>query len=267
MPELKLTQIWIYPIKSLGGIGLSSAKVWGKGLMYDRRWMLVDQDGKFLTQRVHPSMALFGLSLGDNCLHIRYRQETLTISLTPSAQSDPVSVQIWDDTVDAVEVNPAYSQWFSRHLGIQCRLVYFPEDNRRPIDPAYRPGDENVSLADAYPFLIIGQRSLDDLNNRLSRTLSIRRFRPNFVFDGGEPYEEDTWTNFSIGATRFMGVKPCARCVLITVDPDTGEKGDEPLRTLATYRKQGNKIYFGQNVVALDLTEVRVGDTIHVKKP
>ena len=150
---------------------------------------------------------------------------------------------------------------------MQCRLVYFPEENGRPVDPLYNVNNEQVSLADAYPFLIIGQRSLDDLNSRLPQPLTINRFRPNLVFTGGEPYEEDTWRNISIGTTRFVGVKPCSRCFLTTVNPETGEKGIEPVRTLSTYRKRDNKIYFGQNLVALDHTEINVGDIITLKNP
>lgn len=227
--------------------------------------MLVDKDGKFLTQRVHPTMALFSVAIDNDTLTVRFKESTINISLKHAPSSGLFPVQIWDDTVEAAEVDSEYSKWFTKHLGIDCRLVYFPEENARPVDPDFKVNDEHVSLADAYPFLIIGQSSLDDLNMRLGQTLSMKRFRPNLVFEGGRPYEEDTWTSFAIGTTRFMGVKPCARCVLITVDPETAKKGDEPLRTLSTYRKQGNKIYFGQNVVARDLTEVRVGEFITVK--
>ena len=133
------------------------------------------------------------------------------------------------------------------------------------VDPRYEVNHEQVSLADAYPFLIIGQSSLDDLNSRLTESLPMNRFRPNFVFTGGEPFEEDTWRNFSIGSTRFVGVKMCARCPLPTVNQDTAERGAEPLKTLSTYRKRDNKVYFGQNLVALDHNSVSVGDTITIQ--
>lgn len=265
MPELKLTQIWVYPIKSLGGIRLSSAKVMEKGLQYDRRWMLVDSDGKFMTQRVYPAMALFKVTLEASQLVIQHNGETLALSLNHTYKAGSQEVQIWHDLVSAIEVSPEHSQWFTERLGIKCRLVYFPEENARPVDPVYKVNGEHVSLADAYPFLIIGQSSLDDLNMRLEHPVPINRFRPNFVFSGGEPYEEDTWRNFTIGSNRFVGVKPCARCVLTTVNHETGEKGDEPLRTLTSYRKQNNEIYFGQNLVAIDLTEIHVGNTITLK--
>jgi uncharacterized protein YcbX len=169
---------------------------------------------------------------------------------------------IWDDQVDTIEVDPQVSQWFTQHLGMACRLVCFPEENARLIDPRYRLDRENVSLADAYPFLIIGQSSLNDLNTRLKEPLPMNRFRPNLVFTGGAPFQEDTWRNIRIGKNNFVVVKPCARCVLTTINQDTAEKGIEPLVTLSRYRREENKVLFGQNVIAIDHLEVSVGDSI-----
>jgi uncharacterized protein YcbX len=262
MAELKLTQIWIYPIKSLGGISLSSANVMGKGLQYDRRWMLVDEAGVAMTQRVFPKMALFKLSIDNQQMTITHGHEKLSIDVEPSTDSTAAPVRIWDDTVSVFEVDPSYSRWFSNHLDTPCRLVYFPEDHARPVDPRYKVNNEHVSLADAYPFLIIGQGTLDELNSRLEEPVPMNRFRPNFVFTGGEAFAEDSWRNFTIGSIRFVGVKLCARCVLTTVNQNTGQKGTEPLKTLSSYRKRDNKVYFGQNLVALDYSKVSVGDVI-----
>lgn len=262
MADFKLTQIWIYPIKSLGGISLSTAKVMGKGLQYDRRWMLVDETGKSMTQRVYPKMALFKLSLNGKQLIVRYNQNEIIVHIDKQHLSNPLQVKIWDDTVIAYEVDLEYSQWFSEKLGISCKLVFFPEENSRPVNPKYNVNAEHVSLADAYPFLIIGQSSLNDLNARLKEPVPINRFRPNFVFEGGQPYEEDMWRNFSIGKTWFVGVKLCDRCVLTTVDQDTGEKGVEPLKTLSSYRQWDNKVYFGKNLVTLQDGTLNVGDII-----
>lgn len=262
MADLKLTQIWIYPIKSLGGISLPDAYVVEKGLQHDRRWMLVDENGKFMTQRVLPKMSAFKLSMHNTILTVKYKEEKLALSMTAPSSERAVEVQIWDDFVNACETEPQYSAWFSQHLGVNCRLVHFPEGNPRPIDPKHYVSDEQVSLADAYPFLIIGQSSLDDLNRRLTTPVPMNRFRPNFVFTGGAPYEEDAYTNFTIGSTQFAGIKPCARCVLTTVNQDTGQTGDEPLRTLSQYRKNGNKIHFGENLVARSFGTVSVGDSI-----
>jgi uncharacterized protein len=265
MAELKLTQIWIYPIKSLGGISLSSAIVMEKGLEYDRRLMLVDETGTAMTQRVFPKMALFKSSIDKGLLTITHHQHSMKLDLKKPPGSNPITVNIWDDTISALEIDGSYSQWFSDLLGSPCRLVYFPEENSRPVDPRYEVNHEQVSLADAYPFLIIGQSSLDDLNSRLTEPVPMNRFRPNFVFTGGEPFEEDTWRNVSIGSTRFVGVKMCVRCILPTVNQDTAERGTEPLKTLSSYRKRENKVYFGQNLVALDYKPVSVGDTITVQ--
>jgi uncharacterized protein len=265
MPELKLSQIWIYPIKSLGGITLSTVNVMAKGLQYDRRWMLVDESGTAMTQRTYPKMSLFKLSIENNQVFISYGKQQLSFNLEAGAISKPLQVNIWDDSVSVFEVNPVYSKWFSDLLGVNCKLVHFPEKNSRPVDPRYKVNDENVSLADAYPFLIIGQGTLDDLNMKLKEPVPINRFRPNFVFTGGQAFEEDSWRNFSIGNVRFVGVKLCDRCILTTVNQDTAEKGQEPLRTLATYRKRDNKIYFGQNLVTLDNGNVTVGDKITVQ--
>jgi uncharacterized protein len=227
--------------------------------------MLVDEANIAMTQRNFPKMALFKSAISNGQLSIKYRQEELRISLEENIASDPLDVNIWKDRVKAFEVRPTYSEWFSEMLGIRCKLVFFPEENSRPVDPRYKVNNENVSLADAYPFLIIGQSSLDDLNSKLENPVPINRFRPNFVFEGGTPYEEDSWRNISIGEVRFVGVKLCDRCVLTTVNQDTADKGLEPLKTLASYRKQNNQIYFGQNLVALDYKAVNVGDRIIVE--
>jgi uncharacterized protein len=269
MKELVLTEIWIYPVKSLGGIPLRSAKVMGKGLEFDRRWMLVDDNNVFMTQRIHTQMAMFKMSLTGRQITVTKKNATTNASVSFSADLAPTGkitrAKIWDDEVDVMELDPALSKWFSDHLRMSCRLVSFPEQNPRAVDPRYKVNDENVSLADAYPFLIIGESTLADLNARLTSPVPMNRFRPNFVFTGGEPYEEDTWREFKIGGNKFVGVKPCGRCVLITVNQETAEKGIEPLYTLSTYRKSEAKVLFGQNLVAIDNGTVNVGDKISIE--
>jgi uncharacterized protein YcbX len=264
MSRLILSEIWIYPIKSLAGIRLQRAIVKQKGLAYDRRWMLVDEAGRFLTQREHPEMSQFHMAMGSGQLTIQNRVsgQSIVLELEGKNSGESMPVIIWDDEVEAIEVRQDYSLWFSDQLKIKCKLVFFPETNTRSVDPDYAIQNEHVSLADGYPFLIIGQASLDELNKRLQEPIPMNRFRPNFVFTGGKPYEEDSWHKFSVGKNRFVGVKPCSRCVLTTVDQQTGKKGLEPLATLATYRKTGSKIFFGQNLVAIDYDEVQEGDEI-----
>jgi uncharacterized protein len=265
MTQFTLSEIWIYPIKSLGGIRLESAKVLPKGLLYDRRWMLIDEAGTFITQRVHPNMAFFKLSLSGDQFVIQFKGDRIFLSASSPLSQNPIKATVWDDTIEVYEVVGEYSQWFSHRLGINCRLVHFPESNHRPVDEKYRIDNDHVSLADGYPFLIIGQSSLNDLNTRLQAPVPMNRFRPNFVFTGGSPYEEDNWRTFTIGNNKFVGVKPCVRCVLTTVDQETAQKGTEPLATLATYRKKNNKIYFGQNLLAIDHNEIYEGDKIELE--
>lgn len=265
MARLTLSEIWIYPIKSLGGIRLSSTKVLPKGLQYDRRWMLIDEAGVFITQRVHASMAFFKLSLVDELIIIQYKEDSIQLSVNAPIATAPITATIWDDSVEVHEVHGEYSHWFSQRLGMNCRLVYFPEENQRLVDEKYSLESDQVSLADGYPFLIIGQSSLNDLNSRLNDPVPMNRFRPNFVFTGGAPFEEDGWKTFSIGQNRFAGVKPCARCVLTTVNQETAERGKEPLATLATFRSSNNKINFGQNLLAIDNYEIHEGDRIELE--
>jgi uncharacterized protein len=268
MSTLILSKIWIYPIKSLGGIELKRAFVRQKGLLFDRRWMLIDDEGNFMTQRLHSRMALFKLFLEEGnkepVFTITHNAESLVLPLHP-ATTHRIESKVWDDPVTIYEVGKPQSEWFSRQLGVDCKLVYFPEENPRPVDPRYEVNNENVSLADGYPFLIIGDASLADLNRRLEYPVPMNRFRPNLVFSGGQPYEEDNWRNFKIGENRFVGVKPCGRCVVTTVNQDTAEKGKEPLRTLASYRNRDGKIYFGQNVIAIDHGEINEGDQIELE--
>lgn len=264
MATLTLSQIHIYPIKSLAGISLASARMEERGLQYDRRWMLTDPEGRFMTQRVFTEMALLDVALTDRFLRISHRQKDmrpLDVPLT-IPDTDPLSVTIWDDTCTALPVSTEADQWFSAALAQPCRLVYMPDTSVRRVDEKYVAEPLNVSFADGYPALLIGQASLDYLNAKLPAPLPMNRFRPNLVFTGGSPHEEDEWSDFRVGEVAFRGVKPCARCVLTTIDQQTGEKGTEPLKTLATYRKNGHKILFGQNLIALSAGTIRVGDVI-----
>ncbi|MBX2915116.1 MAG: MOSC domain-containing protein [Cyclobacteriaceae bacterium] len=265
MSPLTLSEIWIYPIKSFAGIRVKQAKLKQKGLEGDRRWMLMDETGRFITQREHPNLALFDLSIDNAGLLVvnRITQQKLVVDNHSTLTGTEYAATIWDDEVKVVEPDMKYSNWFSKQVGIACKLVFFPETNVRNVDPKYASNQEQVSLADGYPYLIIGQSSLNDLNSRLEVPVTMQRFRPNFVFTGGEAFEEDGWQHFKIGANLFRGVKRCARCVLTTVNPQTGEKGSEPLLTLSKYRKEENKIFFGQNVIALSLENlISEGDEI-----
>lgn len=259
-----LQDIYIYPIKSLGGIRLDESQVEEKGLQYDRRWMLVDQNGTFVSQRKHPQLALLHVHLQQDGLEVVNTQKADMRIIIPYKKKGVggISVSVWDDQFEALHLSTELDDWFSDFLDFDVRLVQMPETTQRKVDPNYAVNEESVSFADGMPYLLISQASLDDLNAKLDEKIPMNRFRPNLVFAGMEPFQEDEVGRFSIGKVDFQGIKLCARCIMTTVDQETGVKGKEPLKTLATYRQRGNKILFGQNVVALSLGKIKVGDEV-----
>lgn len=263
--SLQLSEIFIYPIKSLGGISLNSSFAGKRGLKYDRRYLLVDEGGIFITQRDYPQMALLKLSFCDEGFRVlNTKDNSYTIIPFESDSIEKLKVQIWDDICGAVRVGSDFDKWFSAAINKKCSLVYMPDTEKRIVDKEKKYVNEThtVSFADGYPYLIIGQSSLDDLNSRLEVKIPMNRFRPNLVFTGGVPYEEDNWKNFLMGDAEFKAVKPCARCVITTTDQDTAERNAEPLKTLSTYRKVDNKVIFGMNVVCDRTGRISVGDKI-----
>jgi uncharacterized protein YcbX len=262
MPEV--SELYIYPIKSLGGIPLLSSRVTDRGFEFDRRWMLVDSNNCFLTQREFPQMALLQVKLSGACLTVQHKinkKETANVPLSIES-GDTVTVEVWSDQCEAILVSRELDEWFSDMLSLNCRLVYMPDSTKRAVDTRYASNQEITNLSDGYPFLIIGQSSLDDLNARLQQPLPVNRFRPNIVFTGGEPFLEDAMKHFSINGLEFFGVKKCARCVITTVNQDDGIKSKEPLKTLSTYRQVENNIYFGQNLLHKGEGTIAVGDPI-----
>ncbi|MBC7826434.1 MAG: MOSC domain-containing protein [Chitinophagaceae bacterium] len=263
---LRVSELFIYPIKSLGGIALPSAKITDRGFQYDRRWMLVDSANRFLTQREFPQMALLQVQLSDGLLTVQHKTKNTEMAVVPalSGRIQLATVQVWGDTCRVELVNPELDEWFSDMLSISCKLVYMPDSSKRRVDTRYATNKELTSLSDGYPFLIIGQSSLDDLNARLAEPVPMNRFRPNIVFTGADPYLEDIMEHFSINSTQFYGVKPCARCVITTIDQDSAGRSREPLKTLAAYRQKRNNVYFGQNLLHDGEGEMHVGDEIKI---
>jgi uncharacterized protein YcbX len=257
----------VYPVKSLAGIAVDAFRITDRGPQHDRRWMLVDEAGRFLTQREHPRLALFTTAIEGATLVIGHRQhpgERVELPLRPQG-GETLRVSVWDDVCEAVHPSPEASARLSLRLGITVRLVFMPDDARRPVDPDYALQSDITSFSDGYPLLLIGQASLDDLNARLPVPVGMERFRPNIVFTGGPPYLEDRLQSFTLNGIPFQGVKPCARCVLTTVDPLTGGTGPEPLRTLATYRSRGGKVLFGMNLLCPTAGgSIAVGDLLAI---
>ena len=210
--------------------------------------------------------ALLQPIIENNELKITHKlnNQSFSIAIDALPAAGPAIVTIWDDTCEAEFVSDEADQWFSTILGLKCRLVYMPDETRRIVDQRYAPENAVTSFSDAYPFLIIGQASLDDLNNQLAEPLPMNRFRPNIVFTGGGPYDEDLYNHFKICGIDFYGVKLCARCVMTTIEQETAKKGKEPLKKLASYRFKNNKILFGQNLIHQGDGEIAVGDALVV---
>lgn len=248
-----ISQLWIYPVKSLKGILCDTVLLEQRGFQYDRRWMLVDNSGHFLSQRKIPQMALIEVELSDFGLSLRAPDMPTLIIPYPDPQIelyDEMEVICWDDKITAQHINTAIDNWFSEFLELDCQLVYMPDKARRPVDPDYSRNNDIVSFSDGYPNLLISEASLENLNNRVDMDLSMRRFRPNIVISGCEPYAEDRFKHFMINKVNFYAVKPCSRCIVTTINPKTGKKeSKEPLKTLAQYRNKNNKVYFGQNLL------------------
>jgi hypothetical protein len=262
---LQISQLYIYPIKSLGGIALNSSRLTDRGLEHDRRWMLIDENNRFLSQRENAQMALFKPGLESDAIRVTYSADNSFIQIPFTAlKQGTVQVTIWDDTCTGQYVSDEVDAWFTQKLGINCRLVYMADDSHRPTDPRYTTEGTITSFADAYPLLLIGQASLDDLNSRLAVALPMNRFRPNIVFTGGEPYSEDTMQHIIINGIDIYGVKLCARCIMTTIDQVTAQKSKEPLKTLAGYRRKGNKILFGQNLANMGEGILNIGDELQV---
>lgn len=266
---LALTGLYLYPVKSLGGYAVTEADVTARGLRHDRRWLLVDERNRFLTQRQHPELALLVLAPAYNGFLISHRQrpELLPLFIPFEAQPDrTLFVTVWDDILWAWRGAPEADEWLSEALSRACRLVYMSDMVRRDVEPDLNPEGKLVSFADGYPFLLAGEAALADLNTRLAQPVPMNRFRPNLVFGGGEAYEDDTWERFQIGDVPFRAVRGCGRCVLTTIDQQTAQKNPlgDPLRTLATYRQVENSTLFGQNVTGPDHGRLRVGDALTV---
>jgi uncharacterized protein YcbX len=258
---LRLTALNIYPIKSAAGIAAGEWDVDDFGLRYDRRWMVVDSTGMFLTQRDYPRMALISPSVSGTTLSINApHMSTLELPLNPG-KAVSTRVTVWRDSFSATWVGQKAAEWFTDFLGLACSLVHMSEDVVRPTNPDFAPGGR-VSFADGYPFLLISEESLHELNSRLSEAVPMNRFRPNLVVAGAAPYAEDDWTRIKVGNVPLRVVKPCFRCVITTTDQLTTRRTKEPLRTLATYRRVGGEVMFGQNAVHEGVGRLGVGDSV-----
>ena len=262
----RVTEIRVYPIKSCAGLSVGHAAVEPRGLSWDRRFMLVDGRGRFLTQREHPRMAR--LIVRENAVGWTVDARNLpSLELPRRLRGETqCSVRIWNDRLELAVAGARFDAWFSTALGFPCRLVQMCDRHRRPLKPGRGTAADVVSLADGAPVLLISEASLAALNRRLARPVPMIRFRPNLVVTADRPFAEDDWRRIRVGEAEFEVAWPCTRCVVTTIDVETARKDpdEEPIRTLKGFRAGREGVMFGQNLIPRRLGTVRVGDSVEV---
>ncbi|MBM6550235.1 MOSC N-terminal beta barrel domain-containing protein [Marinomonas ostreistagni] len=264
---INVSHLAIYPIKSCKPVPLNESDVFLQGLKFDRRYMLVDENGQFVTAREYPQLSLVKASVDKQVLSLVGPEDDdrAPLLLMESEFADEhIDVQVWDDSLKAQKTTAEADQWFSEILGIYVHLVFFAKQSERFTS---RRQDSPVTFADGYPFLLTTQASLDELNQTTEHLVEMERFRPNIVVEGNEAFAEDTWKRIRIGEVEFTNVKPCVRCNFTTLDPKTAIRSpkSEPLKALAKFRKLDKEgVTFGINLVAENEGVIRSGDTLEV---
>jgi MOSC domain-containing protein len=264
-----LASLHVYPVKGCRAVDLDESVVEPWGLAGDRRWMLVDADCQFVTQRKHPSLARVVITSGPGADITASSDGYPSLPITaPDESGEQLKVTVWRSIVLAAAAGPEADAWFSGYLGEPVRLVYLDDPGRRAVDPEYGADGDTVSFADGYPLLLTSTGSLDQLNQWLTdaghQPVPMNRFRPNAVVSGFERWAEDRWRRIRIGPVSFRVAKPCARCVVTTTDQTTGMRGSQPLKMLAAHRRVGQNLLFGLNIIPDSPGRVRVGDPIEV---
>jgi uncharacterized protein len=267
---VSLASIHIYPLKAARGVDLGESPVEPWGLAGDRRWLLVDKAGRFISQREEPAMARVTVQHSVGGLMVSAAGHRALFAPIPSGDGDAemLDVTVWRSRLMAAAAGPAADAWFSEFLGRGVRLVYLDDPTRRPVNPEFGADGDVVTFADGYPLLLASTASLTALCGWLTEDgeqhVPMTRFRPNVVVAGSGPWAEDDWRRIRIGAVLFRAVKPCGRCMVTTIDQITGEVGIEPLRILGRRRQIGTDLVFGRYVIPQAPGTIRVGDPVEI---
>lgn len=260
-----VSELAIYPVKSTQQIRLTEARITGTGFTHDRRWVLADETGKFITQRQHPELVRVLATPVDSGLLVSFPEYSDLAVSYPDKLNPEIAVTVWKDLCRAQDAGNEAAEWFSQVLGIKCRLYYQPDHATRQVDQRFAKPEDHTGFADGFPFLLTTEASLEDLNSRLAIPVPMKRFRPNIVIAGAEAFAEDGWRSILIGDTVFRVAKPCSRCVMTSVDTETGIKsGKDPLKTLSEYRRTKSGVIFGQNLIHNGQGIIRIGDEVTV---
>jgi uncharacterized protein YcbX/ferredoxin len=264
-----LQSLHIYPIKSTAGISLSNSWVDELGLSFDRRFVVSDHNGQFITARTQPTLCLIKVNLTQYGLILTAPDMPALVINYRELSNDYQKVTVWNDDIQAQYANEHYDLWFSQYLKTPCQLLYFGEQSQRYVSNSHK----KIAFADGYPLLLLSQASLDDLNETMPgkspQKISMAQFRPNLVVNSCNAFAEDTWQHIRIGEVEFEVSKPCSRCIFTTVNPESAEvhPQQEPLNTLKNYRQVASgDVMFGQNLIALNQGSIAQGDKIMVLK-
>lgn len=262
---MHVSRLFYYPVKSLGVIETNKLDVTAWGPHRDRRLMLVDENGKFVSQRQHNEMALMKTQDDGESLTFKNGNEAFTLPWPDfSLEGSQKNVRVWDDEVVGSLVSAEADQWFSEQLNRPVSLVYMSEETTRQVDLDFAKEGDKTGFSDGFPLLLISEASLDFLQEQLPFDLAMNRFRPNIVVKGCDAFAEDKWKRIAINGIEFEIVKPCSRCAIPTINPSTGERQPEVMSVLVKHRKQGNKVYLGQNLIHRGQGQINVGDDIQL---
>jgi uncharacterized protein YcbX len=268
--SVQVVSVHIYPMKGARAVDLAASAVEPWGLAGDRRWLLVDPDARFITQREEPALArvTVGYAEPGGSLVVSAPGWPAGQVAVPAADAEQLKVTIWRSVVAAAAAGPGADGWFSAYLGRPVRLVYLDDPTRRPVDPDFGRDGDVVSFADGYPLLLTSMASLGELGRWLAddgdEAVPMTRFRPNVVVAGAAPWAEDHWRYVRIGDVPFRVAKPCGRCVVTTTDQVTGERGSQPLRMLGQRRRFGQSLVFGQNLIPDRGGMIQAGDPVEI---
>ena len=267
MNELIISELAIYPVKSMRQIQLKKSPLQCGGLKHDRRWMVIDTEGVMITQREKSRLCLIQPELlnPEHDCSLKLTAENMPeISVNIPDGSVECKAKVWEDECNAYDAGDEVANWLSQFLNIECRLVYFPDNEIRIVDQSYAQANDQTAFSDGFPILLTTQASLDDLNSRMDENIPMARFRPNIVVSGCDAFAEDNWKLLKVGDVSLRIAKPCSRCTIPNVDINSAERCKEPIKTLIAFRKRDNEIYFGQNVIAVGEGLIQVGMKVEV---
>ncbi|MCH7337471.1 MOSC N-terminal beta barrel domain-containing protein [Acinetobacter sp. NIPH 2699] len=264
---MRISQLFHYPVKSCRANKCFEMEIDSFGPKWDRRWMIVDKDGRFITQRQVAKMGQIGVTISSDVVRFDYQSEQIELSLTEAqGQADDRLVSVWQDQLKGNCIEHAVNDWLSLILERHVRLIYMPQETIRQVDLDYAQVGDRVGFADGFPFLIISEASVDFLSDKVGYRLDVQRFRPNIVISGCDAFAEDQWKQIQIGEVKFDLVKPCSRCVIPTIDLETSQKQPEVMQAMLAYRKQGNKVMMGQNALHRGEGTIALGQEVQIIK-